>query len=307
MREKRNIHDDARGRWKSLLPQLGVPAKYLTGKHGPCPVCGGKDRFRWDDQDGKGTYYCNGCGSGTGVDLVMKVNKVDFLGARMMIEPLLPSSAIVVPKATKAGAIDVCVKTWGAGLPITEHDPAGRYLSGRGIRLSEFPKMLRFGPRVALKGDDDAVTYHPALLARLVSADASEMTVQRIYLNDDGTKLGPKKNTPGKFPIGGAVRLAPSAETMGIAEGVETALSASLLFDVPVWAALTAGNLARWEPPPTAKNIIVFADADASYAGQYAAYALANRLTVAKLHVDVRIPEELDIDWNDLLVSGWTP
>lgn len=304
MSERRNIHDEARGRWRSLLPSLGVPEKFLSGKHCPCPICGGKDRFRWDDKDGKGTYYCNACGSGTGIDLVMKLHKVDFIEARKMVEPLLPAAQVMVPKAAKTSFIDVCVKTWGAGLPITPHDAAGRYLARRGIMVDDYPKMLRFGPRVALKGDDDAVTYHPALLARLVSPDASEMTVQRIYLNDDGSKLGPKKNTPGKFPLGGAVRLFPSAETMGIAEGVETALSAAKLFDVPVWAALTAGNMARWVPPPTARNIIVFADADRSYAGQYAAYALANRLAVEKYHVDVRIPEELDVDWNDVLQAG---
>lgn len=39
----------ARGRWREILPQLGIDTSYLRTRHGPCPLCGGKDRFRWDD------------------------------------------------------------------------------------------------------------------------------------------------------------------------------------------------------------------------------------------------------------------
>ena len=42
----------------------------------------------------------------------------------------------------------------------------------------------------------------------------------------------------GTMPTGAAVRLMPHEEMLGIAEGIETALSASILFNVPVWAAL---------------------------------------------------------------------
>ena len=41
------IKERARGRWQGILPAIGVSSQYLTGKHGPCPMCGGKDRFRW--------------------------------------------------------------------------------------------------------------------------------------------------------------------------------------------------------------------------------------------------------------------
>jgi hypothetical protein len=54
---------DAQHRWLDILTALGVPAKFLRNWHGPCPMCGGKDRFRFDDKDGKGTFFCNGCGA----------------------------------------------------------------------------------------------------------------------------------------------------------------------------------------------------------------------------------------------------
>ncbi len=49
----------ARGRWSEILPRLGIDARFLRNRHGPCPLCGGKDRFRFDDRDGSGSYFCN--------------------------------------------------------------------------------------------------------------------------------------------------------------------------------------------------------------------------------------------------------
>ena len=41
-----NTVDRARGRWREILPRLGLEPQFLVKKHGPCPLCGGKDRFR---------------------------------------------------------------------------------------------------------------------------------------------------------------------------------------------------------------------------------------------------------------------
>src|SRR3546814_5882810 len=65
------IADQCINRWPTILPQFGISPSYLTGKQTPCPTCGGKDRFRFDNKDGRGTYYCNKCGPGDGVQLVM--------------------------------------------------------------------------------------------------------------------------------------------------------------------------------------------------------------------------------------------
>lgn len=54
----------ARGRWASVLGKLGVRVELLTGRHGPCPGCGGRDRFRFDDQGGDGTFLCSQGGKG---------------------------------------------------------------------------------------------------------------------------------------------------------------------------------------------------------------------------------------------------
>ena len=57
--------------WHGILVGLGVPASALVNKHGPCPVCGGNDRFRFDDKEGLGTFICSHCGAGDGPKLAM--------------------------------------------------------------------------------------------------------------------------------------------------------------------------------------------------------------------------------------------
>lgn len=58
-----DVLDAARGRWPSLLAELGIRQELLSGKHGPCPGCGGRDRFRFDDR-GEGTFICSQGGGG---------------------------------------------------------------------------------------------------------------------------------------------------------------------------------------------------------------------------------------------------
>ena len=50
------------GQWPDILMRLGVDPAYLRNVHGPCPGCGGKDRFRFDDKNGRGTFICGGAG-----------------------------------------------------------------------------------------------------------------------------------------------------------------------------------------------------------------------------------------------------
>ena len=59
---------EAVGKWQSIFSSLGIVVG--NGKHCPCPVCGGKDRFRFDNKNGRGTYICNQCGSGDGLELI---------------------------------------------------------------------------------------------------------------------------------------------------------------------------------------------------------------------------------------------
>ena len=68
------IREAVSGRWVSILLATGVDESYLTGKHGPCPLCGeGKDRWRFTDHKGEGRWICNHCGKGDGFELLVKI------------------------------------------------------------------------------------------------------------------------------------------------------------------------------------------------------------------------------------------
>lgn len=292
------------GRWRSMLPALGVPAANLTGKHGPCPICNeGKDRFRFDDKEGSGSFYCTRCGSGDGIALVMRVRRIDFRAAKALIEEQLPGSSVQIRKAQQAGTFD-CAKFWATCHPVIDGDPVALYLAKRGLALPRYPSLIRYHPRAHYRHDDGALTYHPAMVSKFVAPDRKDFTLHMTFLDAEGNKASVpqvRKLAPRAVPRGGAVRLCGSADTMGIAEGIETALSASHLNEVPVWSALSSGQLVNWEPPETARNIIIFGDCDPGFGGQAAAYALAHKLKTNGRSVEVRIPSEVGTDWNDVL------
>ena len=69
----------ANGQWQQILSSLaGLDESQLRNKHGPCPNCGGKDRYRFDDKAGDGTYICSQCGAGDGMSLLVKCTSMSF-------------------------------------------------------------------------------------------------------------------------------------------------------------------------------------------------------------------------------------
>ncbi len=77
---------------------MGIDTPH-RGKHGPCPACGGKDRFRLDDKAGRGTWFCNLCGAGDGLDLVCRVLSTTPKAAAELLAPLVGVSAAGVDPA----------------------------------------------------------------------------------------------------------------------------------------------------------------------------------------------------------------
>jgi len=301
------IQDRAVGRWRSILPGIGIAAKFLTNNHGPCPICNeGTDRWRFDDIGGAGTWFCSKCGAGSGVELVMRFKNIEFVAARTLIEEQLPTSTFEMPKANQ-GSNNVNRQgqsMWGMAEPLMGRDLASQYLKGRGLFFTKWPNQIRFLQNAPYWHEDKSKTLHPAMIAQYVSPDTTQATYHLTYLDGKGGKADlpiQRKMVRGAIPKGGAVRLGSSAETMGVAEGIETALSASILNDIPVWATLTAGGVVKFEPPKNVRNLIIFGDRDKSFTGQYSAYGLAFRLHAEGLNVEVRLPEDDGDDWNDVL------
>ncbi|WP_345819913.1 toprim domain-containing protein [Methylobacterium fujisawaense] len=299
------LAERARGHWAALLPELGVDRRYLTAKQGPCPICGGKTRFRFDDKQGRGTWICNHCGAGDGADLAMKVTGMSF---RDLAERLDPIIADAPPAQVKAGRTpedcrDSLNRLWRSASPVRSGDPVARYLRNR-VGLTSVPTCLRTVDH--LRYQDDEPSFHPAMVAMVTNPDGYPTTLHRTYLTHDGRKAAvasPRRLMPGTIAPGSAVRLFDAGSTLGIAEGIETALAAASLFGLPVWAAVNASQLAKWLPPVEATEIIVFGDADAAFVGQAAAYALAHRLARKDRTVTVKLPDRVGTDWNDVLLT----
>lgn len=307
------IGERAQGRWKDILPALGVSAAALTGRHGPCPVCGGKDRFRFDDKEGKGTWFCNqshNSGSakakgsaGNGFALLMDFKSVDFAEAARLVETVIGKDSAPIDPATfpkvneDAEAIAEARAHWRSGIRVKPGDPVDLYLKSR---LGSYAptRAIKFIPATALGG-----RMLPAMVSAYVDVHGDLFGVQRTFLTMDGRKAGvrPDRWNSGRLPAGGAIRLAPHRDILGIAEGVETALAATALYQTPCWAALNDGRLLEWEPPESVKAVVIFADNDKNHVGQAAAYALAKRLETSTRTADVMLPPDPGTDWNDVL------
>jgi putative DNA primase/helicase len=180
-------------------------------------------------------------------------------------------------------------RVWNEAKPITLEDDVGQYLYKRCGIDRNFPYCLR-------------VWRRSTMLALVTDVWGNPASLQRIRVNSDGRSIS-KMLMAGKLPEGASIKLhRPSPQVLGIAEGIETALSASALFDVPdmpVWAAISAPLLKKWRPPKGTQKVIIFGDNDRNFTGQEAAYSLARALS-DDLEVQVKIPTMPGQDWNDV-------
>jgi putative DNA primase/helicase len=131
-----------------------------------------------------------------------------------------------------------------------------KYLRGvRGITVPP-PASLRYSQQPF----QDRIVL-PAMIAAVQAPDRTLIAVQITWL-DRKTYQRFKRGNVG--PLGqGAVRLAAATATLGIAEGVETALAAMQLHGVPVWATLGSTRMACVVVPDSVRELVIFGDNNA--------------------------------------------
>lgn len=298
---RRKTIDAARGNWTGILRQLGIDPTFLENRHGPCPLCGGHDRYRWDNKGGNGTYICNQCGAGNGLDLLMKLKSWDFVTAAREVDSVVGNAQPDPPKRQidDATRVRLMNNLWQGASPLAPGDFAHSYLASRATLSPTMPSCLRSSEQCPAP---DGI-YRPALLALIQGPDGEPANIHRTFLGPNGKAdmKNPRALMPGIIPSGAAIRLFRlTSETLGIAEGIETALAAAHRFQMPVWSAINATMLAKWSPPPEVREVWVFGDNDPKFGGQAAAFTLAHHLAGRMgLRVHVRVPDQCGRDWAD--------
>jgi hypothetical protein len=209
------------------------------------------------------------------------------------------------PRPTPHLRIAVAQALWADALTIAHGDVCYRYFQRRGVRVQVPPEDLRRHPAAPVSVYRQSGPTCPALVAAVRSPDGAINAVEIAYLDRDGRparRLRLPRKTVGSAQAGVAVRLSRPDGEMFVGEGVVTTLSAMARFDLPGWALLSAGNLARWSPPAGVRRILIAGDRGP--AGEAAAVRLRSRLRAMGAAVDVRTPPAPFGDWNEAAVAA---
>lgn len=224
----------------------------------------------------------------------------DILRALSAGRLLIPGAA-VAQGADRAGPVfdtrAAALRLWGRSraLPGTAGET---YLAGRGLGAES--GELRYSHRTP-HGARPFTLFRPALIAAV--RDNRELVgVHRSFLDARAARLADLPDPRcglGRFGRG-AVRLGGCAPRLGLAEGIETALSASILFGVPCWATLGTERFGLVELPPGVEALLLFLDHDA---GGRRAETLARAAFCGVAAIETHMPRRRGFDWNDVLMA----
>ncbi|WP_439412948.1 DUF7146 domain-containing protein [Enterobacter ludwigii] len=302
----------AKGRWSEIFEHYGLPP--ITGKNhykGECPVCSARSKFRIDDRDGAGTWICVcGCGDGMKLLSATQTNKT-FSALCAEVDQLLGNDyrREKIPAHSSAAKLrQRAISKFSKLLPLNGTNGAG-YLRQRGINklpaeAIRFCEKQRHAGRIyhalyALATDDkgELCYLHRTLLEGDRKAPLGESAKRQKSLQEDNYL---------EYARSVAIRMFPISSTLGIAEGIETALSCYQIYGVNTWAVMNSNFMKKFRVPAGVKHLIVFADMDKhSATGQAAAFECAHANLLAKndlVKVSVRWPD--NGDFNDMLMNG---
>jgi hypothetical protein len=237
------------------------------------------------ERDGRLLWRCHaGCDQGA---------VLEALQARGLLDEGQQSHS--APRSCGRSNGELALEIWRAS-QLIEGTEAEAYVRSRGITL-DLPPSLRCHRN--LTHSKTGLTF-PAMVAAVQGPDRRVTAIHRTFLLRDGR--GKARVSSPKMALGplgrGAVRLGPLAPALGLAEGIETALSASQLFEIPCWAAL-GSRLDQVELPAEVIEVQIFGDNGT--AGHEAAQKAAEAFRAAGRRVVLRFPPERFPDWNDAL------
>lgn len=325
-----DVKDLARGKWDRILVAIGIGSDMLDGKHRACPICGGKDRFRFTDKKGNGEWTCHShglqpgkaVGYGNGIQLVM-----DFLGiskfgdAADEVRKVLGAGLPEIPESTRKPKYDQRspeeTLQWVNWLLKTScatksNDLVERYIRSRGLS-TQVPKCLRFKPDLNYTHKDNTKEKMRAMLAPITDVNGTVLAVHRTYLRHDGSGKADvldAKRIAGNGFCGGSIKLyEPVNGFIALTEGVETAIAVHELYGYPTWATIATGFMIDVVLPEDVTQVVIMADHDpidpkrGVKPGLDAALTLGKRLREEGRTVKIQMPTKEGYDYLDVLLE----
>jgi putative DNA primase/helicase len=290
---------------ETIARALGLrrAGREFTGK---CPSCGYPTGFAVTEKQGRTLFHCH-AGGCSQADVIEALQKAGLMpreaGERRRPSRERRPAGEKRSSAEKFGddldTDQAILAIWRRSRPIAG-TVAEIYLRFRGYTgpLLALALVLRF----AMCQHPSDKQFHPALVAAVVIEGRTDqcVAIHRTFLRPDGrgkADLDPDKMTLGPCK-GGAVPLAPAGPVLGVAEGIETALSFMQATGIPTWAALSAGGIRNLILPAEVSEVVIAADPDV--VGIRAAHDAARRWLAEGRLVRIARPP-VGSDFNDLL------
>ena len=310
-------------------------------KHGPCPLCGGTDRFQFfKDAQTSGGSNCRHCGAKPdGFDLVAKANDWTFIQTVREVSSLLTGDEVSTAKPIdwkklraeerkrderqiqKDKFLKQLLNTvWSETFPADspEAAPLRRYLSNRGLTVQRYPATIRFHPGLdSVNEDGEFEGTFPAMVAMVVDRDGVPVTLHRTYITDQGRKApvqSAKKLMPypsDRKASGGAIHLSGTGRVLNIAEGIETAFAVQEMVGGSIWATVNASMMRNLQVGEPVEAVWAWGDLDRSGDGQKSCRDLVDRLRTEGKQAtavlpNVSIPEGAkSVDWLDMFLNWY--
>ncbi|OBU13332.1 toprim domain-containing protein [Morganella psychrotolerans] len=308
--------DAARGRWAEIFEFYGLPP-ITGGKHyrGECPLCGDKGTFRIDDKDGNGTFICK-CANGSGFKLLELTQGKSFAILAAEVDKFLGNTSrqeYSRPVRSDVSAERERFIRCYSAMPGLKDTTAAQYLQGRGI-FTLPADWARFCADQPVKGRNK---IYQAIWSLATDAGGLPCYLHRTYLDGAGkadkAEVNPVKKMDSLqeksyllYAKSVAIRMFPVDSTLGIAEGIETALSCKQVYGINTWAAMNATFMEKFIAPRGVKTLVIFADYDKrSATGHKAALDCANSNLLSNNDVEkVRVLWCDNGDFNDLILEG---
>jgi CHC2 zinc finger len=281
---------------------------------GPCPRCGGSDRFSIHLT--KQLWRCRRCPAGGDViDLVRHLDGVGFAEAVAWLTggPSTPTQHVASPVRPQPippadDGRQAAMVMWHAAGPIAGTLAEHYLVSTRRLELPDdvSPRVLRFHPHCPF-GEG---TRHPCLVALYRDIRTDEpRAVEWTALNTDGTAIRIDGKTARRMrgSRDAAIKITDDADVaMGltIGEGVESTL-AGMMFDyAPAWALGPAAAIGAFPVLAGIEALTILGERDDGGANERASAACISRWQAAGQDVYRVMPPDGCSDFNDAVTMA---